>query len=523
MEARKENLNTMIGHNGLNALKRARAAAAAGLLLAAVWLLPGCATSRRFTSSLRPGSHPPASLKAKLNITEVVPAYETTDAVQHRGSWFLAGNSERHERRWPPADAARQLMATAERLHPDLFSREAAAVPVSLKLGAEFWPDAYTWTYFFSFCTGGVLPAIRMQEARFTVSIELHDERDGVLLADRSSFERRDVQWRLGWTPLVFLNVPGRSDRPKIHSGSGINPLRTSAQFTRECYVEAVVQAVLNADADQLEQTYAARRRRFADNALAAGRNKPDNAAKPAGELPGYDPKRLHALVIGIDKYKHWPALKCAVNDARAVATVLKQDYGFARVKLLTNEQATREGILGALDACGKLTDKDSLLIYYAGHGWMDNKTKTGYWVPADARRDQKFDYVPNSQIAEDNFKKYNVKHLLVVADSCFSGTLLRGQKVVRDDAFSLPDGFRKPSRWVLTSGGLKPVPDGQVDHSPFAARLLQYLKFTKRKSFGVLDLHVYLRQNLDTAPVAGPLSTPRHMAGGEFVFRRTE
>ena len=36
-----------------------------------------------------------------------------------------------------------------------------------------------------------------------------------------------------------------------------------------------------------------------------------------------------HALVIGIDEYKYLPKLQMAVNDAKAVARVLKDSYGF--------------------------------------------------------------------------------------------------------------------------------------------------------------------------------------------------
>jgi len=39
-----------------------------------------------------------------------------------------------------------------------------------------------------------------------------------------------------------------------------------------------------------------------------------------------------HALVIGIDNYKHLPKLKTAVNDARAVGNLLKTRYGFKEI-----------------------------------------------------------------------------------------------------------------------------------------------------------------------------------------------
>ncbi len=72
------------------------------------------------------------------------------------------------------------------------------------------------------------------------------------------------------------------------------------------------------------------------------------NAREYDGELTsGIDFGHYHALVIGINDYKHLTKLKTAINDARAVAKVLEQDYGF-RVTLLENPDRT--DILDTLD-----------------------------------------------------------------------------------------------------------------------------------------------------------------------------
>lgn len=47
-----------------------------------------------------------------------------------------------------------------------------------------------------------------------------------------------------------------------------------------------------------------------------------------------------HALVIGNQAYRNLRSLQTPVADAQAVADLLKRDYGFANVRLLTN--ATR-------------------------------------------------------------------------------------------------------------------------------------------------------------------------------------
>jgi len=237
--------------------------------------------------------------------------------------------------------------------------------------------------------------------------------------------------------------------------------------------------------------------------------------------IRGYNPKNFHALIIGINKYKHWPKLRTASNDAKELADVLQKIYRFTDVKILLNEEATREKILEAIDSYLSLGKKDSLLIYYAGHGWMDKNTKSGYWVPYDAREKKKFDYIANSQIVQDYYKKYKVKHLMVIADSCFSGTLLRGN-TEREAAWTATKSFYKPSRWIMTSGGLAPVSDGAGEHSPFATRLLQYLKRPDKEYFGIQDVYYYIRNNLSNQrPIAQPLICDNHQPGGEFIFRR--
>ena len=77
-----------------------------------------------------------------------------------------------------------------------------------------------------------------------------------------------------------------------------------------------------------------------------------------------------HALVIGNNDYTKLPKLETAVADAEAMTELLKTRYGF-KVQLLRN--ATRNDILRALNRYGaEFTEDDNLLVYYAGHGWLD-------------------------------------------------------------------------------------------------------------------------------------------------------
>lgn len=58
-----------------------------------------------------------------------------------------------------------------------------------------------------------------------------------------------------------------------------------------------------------------------------------------------------YALIIGIDKYENEPELKYATNDAKSVANMLTDQFGFdpKDVKTLLAAKATKEGISRAL------------------------------------------------------------------------------------------------------------------------------------------------------------------------------
>ena len=131
-----------------------------------------------------------------------------------------------------------------------------------------------------------------------------------------------------------------------------------------------------------------------------------------------------HALVIGIEDYKHLPKLETAVSDARAVADVLEQEYGF-KVTLMINPNHIE--IIDAFYELGETLDSvDNFLIYYAGHGWQNDESGQGYWMPIDARPNRRSRWVSNST-PKDTLRTLQAKHVMVVADSCFSGTLVQG------------------------------------------------------------------------------------------------
>ena len=113
-----------------------------------------------------------------------------------------------------------------------------------------------------------------------------------------------------------------------------------------------------------------------------------------ASAIPDLNYGRYHALVIGNNDYDYLSDLKTAINDAEGVASLLKEDYGF-EVSLLKN--ATRAETVKALSGFRKtVSANDSLLIYYAGHGHLDEAADEGYWLPVDSSPDDPSNWLQN-------------------------------------------------------------------------------------------------------------------------------
>jgi hypothetical protein len=251
---------------------------------------------------------------------------------------------------------------------------------------------------------------------------------------------------------------------------------------------------------------------------------------------PRVTPKELnlgnyYALIIGNNTYQNMPNLASAENDARALQRVLQEHYGF-KTRLLIN--ATRADILGALNEYRlSLGDKDNLLIYYAGHGELNERNLQGYWLPVNAKRDDTTEWISDRMIT-DQIGLMSARHILVIADSCYSGAMTRssGLRLVAASGQSnetkrLVKLATLPSRTVLTSGGVAPVLDGGAGaNSIFARSLIDVLARNQSvlEGSGLYDqvfdpVHkAAARFKVDQSPRYSALSDAGHL-NGEFLL----
>lgn len=238
------------------------------------------------------------------------------------------------------------------------------------------------------------------------------------------------------------------------------------------------------------------------------------------------------ALVIGNNEYKDekgkWKSLTTAVSDARAVAKLLKQQYGFVDVTLLEN--ATRRDVLIALETLSnKSLKNDNVLIYYAGHGFLDDETNKGFWVPVDASGSDHTTFLRNSTIRDEvSSIASRVKHTLLISDSCFSGSLLRtASRGITESDYSekyFEKVSQKKSVQIMAAGGFEFVDDNYRNsgHSPFTYFLLNELDTNNSPMFTVSQLSGNVERavanNVDQVPESGVLQGAGDELG-EFIF----
>jgi hypothetical protein len=237
---------------------------------------------------------------------------------------------------------------------------------------------------------------------------------------------------------------------------------------TEVCVVTEALKREIQAARDAARQAAQA-----AAQAAAAGGNKRrvTQAALPAIE-------RKLALLIGVNDYRdrRVPQLAGAVPDARAVGELLDERLGY-EVQVLENPG--KEQLLRALNQLAlEARPGDSVIVYYAGHGVVPEGGGQGYWLPADVDAERPESWLSNADIGR-LVSLIGARQMMLVSDSCFSGTLVGGGSRIQGVNGSDPAALlSRRAAVVMSSGGDEPVADeGREGHSVFAWHFMQSLK----------------------------------------------
>jgi len=250
--------------------------------------------------------------------------------------------------------------------------------------------------------------------------------------------------------------------------------------------------------------------------------------------------RKLFALCIGINDYSfnEIPDLTYAENDAKAVAEILKKDYGFDDVTLLVGKKATRNNIVNALanlQDSSKIKPDDGVVIYFSGHGVTVPvyNGEQGYLLPVDAK--VQLNDISNPapfrrsalrmDALKDDADAIPAKHVLFLVDACYAGYM--SSKAVEQPP-EIANALSYSARQVITAGtkGEKAVEHHAWKHGVFTYKLLEKLS-REKAPISAMGLGYWLKQSV---PREVAMRTPefklspqvKYLSGnGDFYFIR--
>ncbi len=339
------------------------------------------------------------------------------------------------------------------------------------------------------------------------------------------------------------------------HTGRGLtsekmgNLAKAKADFEKALTLSADLDAALARPAQDVARTRLAAlaAEETARAKEAAERAAKEAAAKEATEtLAKVEPAKLvpediqqllqhrgHALLIGVSDYKSgWPQLPNVKNDLQDLKAGLAPYFETEPEVLLNPTVAQLRDRMGEF-LLGQWNKPDErLFIYYAGHGFTDfnqsSRDNDGYITGSDT---------PGKAVAKAmSFYEVNswsrqtrARHVLMVFDACFSGSLFQTMGPPEEPARPDLDGVRRmlgqPMRYYITAGRQN---EEVAADSTFATLLLRGLRGgADTYHMGIIsaeDLGSYLFHEV---PKYSPrLQTPQYksignarLSEGQFFF----
>lgn len=229
---------------------------------------------------------------------------------------------------------------------------------------------------------------------------------------------------------------------------------------------------------------------------------------------------RRIALLVGNNDYAQpIPPLETPIADVSRVARVLEARFGF-KARIIKN--AGQAAIIDALNAlAADIRPDDQVLLFYAGHGYLMEDIQMGFWIPTDASVKTAKGWISNSDISK-LLGAIRAKQLILISDSCFSGSLTKEQKVAETQGRP-EEILQRRSVVVLSSGGDEPVSDeGKEGHSIFAWNLIRSLEATGDITPGTRiwrNVKGEVMKDYPQEPQYGAVVSAGHTEGGDFLF----
>ena len=141
---------------------------------------------------------------------------------------------------------------------------------------------------------------------------------------------------------------------------------------------------------------------------------------------------RLFIMAVGVDRYRNPQlALRFAAADATTVAQALRDGavglFASAEVTVLTDEAATREGILAALERLSReIGPQDTFLLYLAGHGVKTEPEERFLFLPQDVEDASSWEALRRQGLSDEvlvgALSRIRARNGFLFRDTCYAG-----------------------------------------------------------------------------------------------------
>jgi len=221
------------------------------------------------------------------------------------------------------------------------------------------------------------------------------------------------------------------------------------------------------------------------------------------------------AVVLGVERYQHAPAVPFARNDASVFRAYASRLFGIGddadHLFFRTDDELTGGELRKVFGAGGWLARRvdaeTDVVVYFAGHGVADLKTHAPYLLPNDA--DPNYPAQTGYALAElyERLAALGARSVTVFVDACFSGGTRDGGSLfagARDVVVSVEHpALRSETMAVFSAGAADQLANAAADrhHGLFTYWLLKGLRGAADadadKQVTVGELERYLRANV--------------------------
>lgn len=250
-------------------------------------------------------------------------------------------------------------------------------------------------------------------------------------------------------------------------------------------------------------------------------KNQGVNAAPVTGAKSQY----TYALIMSNEKYEMAAPVDNAINDGLAFKEYCLKTLGIPGENIRHGTNMTygkmRKIIRDVLDLAELHNGEANVILYYAGHGIPDNKTKDAFIMPVDADGTDT-DVCISLNDLYNTINKKNINLCVVFLDACFSGAKRDGDMIVAGRSMALVPRKSTPvGKTVVfsaSSGEQAAYSYRNENHGLFTYFLLSKLQETKGKiKLGELAEYLTKEVEFESRKINNIVQTPSVLVSPEL------